>query len=872
LNGSTDTSSNQSVHAFLKASDFIGCLFLCNLTALNDLTDQIIVNIYLMKTPGFPNLLQFLLALFITGFVLVALNTKISSVPPLGKFLDPARGIWQTATIAEIPEVDQLTIPGLRAPVKVLYNDRGVPHIFAENDHDLYLAQGYVVARHRLWQMEFSTHAAAGRISEIIGEQALGYDRHQRKIGMTYGARNIMEAINEDETTKLLVQAYSDGVNAWINELDPKTMPFEYKLLDYSPEAWSPYKTAIFIMNMNQTLSFRTDTYALTRLRDAMGVALTQALFPDNPEIREPIISEDRVWDFTANLPEPPATAFIPRVTRDEFGIPEADPNIGSNNWAVSGTRTASGYPLLASDPHLTLSLPSIWYEIQLNAPGINTYGVTFPGTPGIVIGFNESISWGVTNTGGFALDLFEIKLSEDKATYFHDGEWKPIRHELESYTIRGGETRIDTMYFTHHGPITYLKEEYPDQLDSTRVRTYATSTPVGHALQWIAHQASNPVKTMYLLNRATNFEEFETAVSHFESPAQNFAFASHDGDIAMKISGRHPVRWVGQGKYISDGSDIRYDWTEYIPHTQVPWERNPNRGYVSSANQELAGTDYPYFIGQRYASPARAILINQTLDSLPKATPQDMIALQMNSDNYWAQSRLDAMLAGIDRTELTDEQLNLLNRLSTWDRTNSTYSPEALFFNGWLYQVQMVEFAGPLLKLGSPVSTPSMLTVFSILFGEADTAPYVQLYGSEPDLNAILTKSFVNAYRTLSDAHGTDIDTNWSWWNVNGSTIHHLLNVPALNLPRLEVSGSSYSPNAIRRDKGPSWRMVVEMSRPVRAWGVYPGGQSGNPASPNYNAFIERWANGQPFELILFPDVTTAASQLGKTVILSTR
>ncbi len=823
-----------------------------------------------MKPTGMKQLLQFLVALIVSSIFIYSLNTRISSVPPLGKFLDPIKGVWQTALIEDIPTEETLTIPGLSGTVTVVFNDRGVPHIFAENDRDLYLAQGYLVARHRIWQMEFSTHAASGRISELIGPQALGYDKHQRKIGMMYGAQNTLNSIMEDLTSREIIEAYSEGVNAWIDQMDESNMPFEYKLLDYRPEPWSPMKTAIFFMNMNQTLSFRSDTYALTRLREAFGRELIDILYPNSPEVGEPIVSNDRVWDFEVELPNVPEQDFMPQVTRNEFNVPEPNPDIGSNNWAVSGSKTASGYPMLASDPHLTLSLPSIWYEIQLSAPGINTYGVTLPGVPGIIIGFNQDVSWGVTNTGGFALDLFEVQLNDDRSQYYHDEQWKPVRQEIQTYKVRGAEPVVDTLFYTHHGPVTYLPEEFPSQADSSRIQTYSGATPVGQALQWIAHQPSNPLRTFYLLNRASNFEEFEKALAYFASPAQNFAFAAHDGDIAMKISGRHPVRWIGQGKYISDGSDPRYDWKEYIPHDQVPWERNPERGFISSANQEPAGPSYPHFLGRGFATPPRAIIINRTLENFSNATHQDMIALQLNSDNYWAKTWLDRMAEVVRRDSLTSEQNVLLDRLLTWDRVNRAEQIEPTLFIRWLEWAQYNAFSSKMRSIGPPYSNPTLLTGLNELFESRPSMAYEKLHGVQPDLHSIFTQAFIQAYDDLIENRGPNLETDWQWWKQNGSTINHLLNVPALNMNRLQVDGSNYSPNAIRNNNGPSWRMVVEMTRPVKAWGVYLGGQSGNPASKNYNAFVQNWADGNPFELTLFPDSESAKIATGRSVALT--
>ncbi len=809
---------------------------------------------------------QFIFLLALTFGLVYVLNTKIGDIPPVGKFLDPARGVWQTALIPDIPDGETIRIPGLKGDVTITYNERGVPHIFAQNDHDLYLAQGYVVARHRLWQMEFSTHAAAGRVSEIVGERALNYDRYQRKIGMTFGAEQTYAEILKDEWSTMAVQAYSDGVNTWIDQIDDKTLPFEYKLLDYRPESWNPLKTAIFFMNMNQTLSFRTNTYGLTRLREAFGKNTIEALFPNLPEVLEPIVSKDTKWaHLNPSIPPSPADDFIPQVIQREFQIPEGNPGIGSNNWAVHGSRTASGSPLLASDPHLTLSLPSIWYEIQLSTPEFTVYGVTLPGVPGVIIGFNENISWAVTNTGGFAMDIFEVVLDETKTNYYHNGEWKPVTRREESYHIRGKSVVNEPIYFTHHGPIAYTSDEFPEQADSLRITTFSRSIPVGHAIQWVAHQPSNPLQAFYHLNRGKNFEDYERGVSLLSSPAQNFAFASVNGDIAMKISGRHPVRWEGQGKYISDGSNPAYDWIDYIPHDEVPWELNPQRGFVSSANQDLAGSDYPYFIGRGYASPARASIINRKLSVLTQATPQDMIALQMNSSNYWAEDWLDLMLSGLndDLQSLSPFEYSILEHLHGWDRINHAESIEATVFNTWLAEIRRDMFVYEFEKLSGPIAAPSYLTTLRILFQQNDTHPFESLHGHKPDSRDILIRTFKKTVETLTKRHGEELSDKWQFWTINGSTINHLLDIPALNRPRLAVSGSSESPNAIGNQHGPSWRMVVEMGTPVKAWGIYPGGQTGNPASSGYDAFIDRWAAGDPFELTLHSSLESARSSM---------
>ena len=782
-----------------------------------------------------------------------ALNTRIGSIPPLGAFLDPISGVWRNALIPDIPDDHNVTLPGIREAVRIVYTDRGVPHIFASNDHDLYYAMGYAMAQHRLWQMEFSTMAAAGRVSEIVGATAQDYDAHQRRIGMTWGAERIHQYMMQDARTAEILQAYSEGVNAWIDQLRPATLPLEYKLLDYRPGRWSPEMTAIFYMNMNQTLTSGTSSYQMSTMKALLGREVTGLLFPDFPPLLEPIITPGTEWPFEPETREPADLDFIPEVLSADIAsrMGTRDPTIGSNNWAVSGERSASGAALLATDPHLTLSLPAIWYEIQLHAPGINSYGVTLPGVPGVIMGFNESLSWGNTNTGWMGFDLFEVELNPERTHYLHDGLWKPLHYRLEEIHIRGARTRIDTVFYTHHGPVAYLAHE----------SSFSRQVPVGHAVSWIAHEATNPVEAFYIMNRAGDVETFREGLSLLGGPTQNYAVASVSGDILMQTNGFHPIRFRGMGRYLMNGRNPANDWTGYIPFYQLPYELNPERGFVSSANQHTTDEGYPYYLGWDFASEARGAIINRKLESLDAATLQDMIDLQMNSDNHRAAVWLDEILA---TTRAYLEQTvdpaphplleDMLDRLASWNRVNEANSVEARVFNNWLSRTRS--------KLWSPVvepfdevplvRLPGLTVSLEVLFGRWHPELYESLAGQGPDAGHLLTSALQETLETMEERLGQPGES-WHWWRANGSTINHLLNVPALGLSRLQNDGSSESPNAVRNQHGPSWRMVAEMTQPVQARGVYPGGQTGNPASKGYTAFIDDWQHGRHYTLRKF-------------------
>lgn len=799
----------------------------------------------------------FLSSMAITVALVYTLDTRIGTIPPLGKFLDPVNGVWHNARITALPENQEVLIPGIRDEIRIVFNERGVPHIFAKNDHDLSFAAGYLAARDRLWQMEFSTHASAGRISEIVGASAINYDRHQRRIGMKYGAEKFHEEMMALPRSRMMAEAYSDGVNAWITSLKPRELPFEYKMLDYKPESWSPMKSALYHMSMNQTLTSGTSALSMSHMMAFLGRETVEVLFPDHPHLVDPIISKGTNWPIHPDLPPAPESYFLPEILSDIQPF-ERDPGIGSNNWALSGSRTASGAPLMSTDPHLTLSLPSIWYEAQYNAPGINAYGITLPGVPAVIMGFNEHISWGNTNSGGLAFDLFEIELSEDGLHYKHDNQWKPLSIRFETFQIRGAPARIDTIYFTHHGPIAYLPHEH----------SFVREVPAGYAVQWIAHESTNSLEAFYHINRATNFSEFREGLSRLGTPTQNYVFASTDGDIAMQLNGFHPKRWQGHGKFLNDGRDPVYDWKGFIPFGELPMELNPERGFVSSANQHPVDENYPYYLGWNFASVPRGAIINKVLDGLHQATPRDMIDLLLNDENYWAELYLDRILELVDAvsseegfSELYASNAILIDTLKSWNRRNMAQSLAPTIFSEWMQTAAHGIWEPIFIPMkNKPFRRPPMVVSMDIILGGEYAGFYESAFGRKIEGGKHLLQELDSARLNMERNFG-EMGDSWHWWRKNGSTINHLSRVEALSEPRLSIGGSRDSPSAINNAHGPSWRMVVELTNPVKAWGVYPGGQSGNPASRLYTNAIPNWKDGDLFELNLYGTVEEAAS-----------
>lgn len=782
---------------------------------------------------------SFFISAGLLALLLFLLSSKFGSVPPLGSFFHPIEGFWGNAEKSELTGSIDLDLEALQDSVEIYYDGRGVPHIFAKNDHDLYVAQGYVVARDRLFQMELQAYDAGGRLSEIVGPAALERDRSTRSWGMPYGAENAIKEIQKDEETWNTLTAYSEGVNAYINSLTAADYPLEYKILNIEPEEWKPIKTALLLKNMSRTLAGSSADEATSNTRKYFGQEYIEKWFTTKPALTDPIIPPSKEWDFEPDLPPAPDALFAPEVANllSPFEQPKG---IGSNNWAVSGEKTQSGYPILANDPHLQLTLPSIWYEIQLNAPGINTYGVTLQGAPGIIIGFNENVAWGVTNVSADVMDWYEVQFRDDsKKEYWHDGQWKPTTFRIEEYKVKGEETVVDTVVYTHHGPVSQANSPILDEQE-----------PVYHAQRWIAHDGSNDLKTFYELNRAENYADYVEALQHFDAPAQNFAFASNEGDIALWVNGKFPKKWEFQGRTVSDGTDPMYDWQGWVPRDQVPHIKNPERGFVSSANQESAAPDYPYYIDDDFAPFERGRRINDLLAEMDNITPEDIQLMQLDTYSYYAETLLPSLLEWVNTEELTDEQLEIYNTLPRWDYLMDAEKIAPTVFRNWadnFYQSIFVDEYG---TTGVSLRYPDRDRFVEVIKSEPEWAFIDDVNTEEIETRSErATTSFKNTLVDLMEEHG-EFGDNWKWGYDINNDINHLAFIPGMGEQDLFTSGSSEAINATRGTHGPSWRMVVELGPEVHGYGVYPGGQSGNPGSRSYNEFVDPWRTGQLFEL----------------------
>jgi len=795
--------------------------------------------------------LVLLLALFIL------LNNSQGSIPPLGKFLNPFAGFWQNGTRLD-HAAEILDVKGLRQEVKVVWDARQVPHVFAQNDYDVYFAQGYLTARHRLWQMEFQTHVAAGRVSEIIGPQALEFDKLQRRRGLLLAAERANSTMNEDPETQLVLQAYANGVNTWIETLTPATLPVEYKLLDYEPELWSTLKTALLLKFMAWDLTGRNSEMDLSVIRSVLGADFVKRFYPVHTPRLDPVIPAAKPWRFEPLVPEPLPPPFEPQFIK-ELRKGEPDRDNGSNNWAVSGRRTASGFPMLANDPHLGLKLPSIWYEVQLHTPDMNVYGVSLPGAPAVVIGFNENIAWGLTNAGSDAMDWFEIEFRDKTySQYWYSGDWIKAELRVEEILIKGEKTYLDSFPITRFGPLVHFGEH---ELEN--------SHPVGLAMRWTAHEPSNEMSAIRSMNRASNLAEFYLALEGFDAPGQNFAFAAKDGDIAIRHNGKYPLRGQDQGKFVRAGRDTTGEWRHWIPKDQLPVISNPWRGFVSSANQNPAGKNYPYYLGWDYDDYERGSRINDRLKELKRIDFYDMQQLHTDNFNKQAQLMLPFLIRQLDSGTLSEEELQILDDLKQWNFISDPDKKAAWVYKQWWLHLEQAIWQDELTLYGELREIPARSVTAQLLLKERQSAYYDDTGTPDPeDRQTLIRRSFQETVLELQAELGP-YGESWELGRARGTDIKHLLSINGLGRTGLYTGGGSGMINATKRTHGPSWRMIVELGDSIRAQGIYPGGQSGNPGSVFYDNAVNDWVRGKYYNIhFLTSPIVSGNSNLSLTLL----
>ncbi|WP_338357693.1 penicillin acylase family protein [Yeosuana marina] len=792
---------------------------------------------------------KFLLSLIIVIGIFYALNTKLGSAPPIGQFLSPSQGVWQNEKTESTSGNIQIT--GLLDSVTVNYDANLIPHVFAKNDIDLYRSQGYITAKHRLWQMEFQTFAAGGRLCEIVGGKALNYDREQRRKGLVFGAEKFIEKVKNDPEIFHYLEAYRDGVNSYISQLQPKDYPVEYKLLDYAPEPWTLQKTALLFMYMTDDLCGYDNDFEYTRFLREFGKGRFDLLFPDFFDKIDPIIPKDTDWSF---IDTPMTETPLSQIPLDSISntMEKPDPSNGSNNWAVSGSKSYSGNAILANDPHLQLNLPSIWFVMQLATPEHNAFGATLPGALGVVSGFNNHIAWGETNATRDVKDWYKTEFRDKtRKQYKYNNTWRNTSVRVEKIKIKGQKTFLDSVIYTHEGPVSYDHN------------FKSNSEKVGYAMKWTGHMGGNEQRAVLELNASKNYNDYLNAIKQWVAPAQNFVFASTEGDIALWIQGLFPNKWKGQGKFLMDGSLPENEWQSFIPQQFNAHTKNPERGFVSSANQHPVDQSYPFYVFNDHYETYRNRVINDFFRSKDTFNIQDFKDLQNNNYNLKASELLPYMFEHMDTSTLSKEETDILNTIKKWDYNSAIDEMAPSIWDTWwktLLDLTLDELTWDKSDSKKADDFKRSLTYQTIyLLKNYPNNPFMDIVSTpEKETSSdLFLISFKEAAKKLIEWKSKNGDYNWRAYK--GTYVGHLLQaLPAFSRFDIPIGGDRNTVNAADKNHGPSWRMIVEMSSPPKALGIYPGGQSGNPGSKYYDNFIDKWAAGEYLNLLYLQSPNT--------------
>ncbi|MEU8917118.1 penicillin acylase family protein [Streptomyces nigrescens] len=627
---------------------------------------------------------------------------------------------WGVSTVrASFPQTTgSLKLPGLTNPVDVTRDAHGIPQIYADTDEDLFRAQGYVQAQDRFWEMDVRRHMTAGRLSEMFGKSEVKTDSFLRTLGWRDVAQKEYDTKLSPSTKKYL-QSYSAGVNAYLKDHEGSALSLEYAALDfendYKPEKWTPVDSVAWLKAMAWDLRGNMqEEIDRSLMTSRFTPAQIAQLYPAYPYKRNKPIVEGGAVDPASKEFKPSGSANaapagpggataavqsqLSSLSKTLDKVPALlGPNgngIGSNSWVVSGAHTTTGKPLLANDPHLAPQMPSLWYQMGLHcrttSPKCNydASGFTFSGMPGVVIGHNQDISWGMTNLGADVTDLYLEKVNADG--YFYDNKQRPFITRKETIKVAGGESHEITVRSTKNGPLVSDRDdELADVGKDAPVGNAAPDRGDGYAvsLRWTALDPGKSMDAVFELNRAKDWNDFRKAAAHFEVPSQNLIYADTKGNIGYQAPGRIPVRGKGDGQfdgtYPAPGWNPKYQWTGYIPQKALPYEYNPKRGYIVTANQAVVDEKYPYLLTKDWGYGSRSQRINDLIESKikdgSKVSTDDMQAFQ--KDNSSEIARL--LTPYLTKIDIKDKYVRDAQQLlEGWDFTQEPDSAAAAYFN----------------------------------------------------------------------------------------------------------------------------------------------------------------------------------------------
>ncbi len=746
----------------------------------------------------------------------------------------------------------KLTIPGLKAEVTVMRDGRGIPYIEAKNDADLYFAQGYITASDRLWQMDLMRRVARGETAELFGQQALEGDKRWRRFG--FAELTETAAKNTTGEPRVAMEAYASGVNAYIATLDDKNMPVEFKILQYKPRAWTTADSLVIGAVLADALS---NTWQMDMLRQQLSVVSKEKV----ADLTNPVTPYDVVLYGKDTTPttvaaavgtHPVSSEILVLAQKDEDLRKDSLEMVGlyaedlaaSNNWVISGKRTADGKAMLANDPHLSPTAPGVWYLASIHSPNVHAAGVSIPGMPAIIIGHNENVAWGMTNVGPDVQDIYletvEGDMASGTAKVRTPTGVETLKTRKEKINVRGNLLKPDMspvdldVYVTNNGPIVL------------------TDAGKSYSLKWTGLDPKNlDLSTFFKLNRAGNWQEFQNALKGYGGSTQNFIYADLKGNIGWYAAGQIPIRRKGDGSLPYDGASTDGDWTGMIPFAELPHLYNPPSGFIVTANQRIAGTAYKYQQMNRVYGSNRARRIYDLLSMNKKVSMDDSRDIQHDVYNWSHLLFAKAIVAGGFASADT------IGVLKDWDGKMTADSRGAVLANEIRNCVN-----SKIADDNKPV--PAVLInarIFDLAVREQPARWLPSAYKTYGELYKACDAS-VRTSLAANKTYGSD-PAGWVWGKTSMSRFgHQLAAAPLIGgqfaTPNIGIAGSGFTPNV---GSGVSMRLIASPGNWDATRHVIPLGQSGDPRSPHYKDQFESWRTGTPSIFPFSKAAVTAAA-----------
>jgi len=764
-----------------------------------------------------------------------------------------------------VPSLEgEVAVPGLREPVEVIRDRWGVPHVYANSLDDLFLAQGFVVASERLFQLDSALRLSNGCLATMFGELMLPADRFARTVGWNRAGARIAAAY--DEASKRMMSAFRAGVRAWLDAM--AAPPVEYVVLDLEPdvptgEDAEGYWAAAGVY-MAWTLSGNWDDELLrAELAERLGWEAVLDLFPDLPTESAPVIAGK--W---------PGRILPLDLLK---AAPRRPPGQGSNNWVVAGSRSLTGGPLLANDPHLAIQMPSVWFEAHLSAPGYEASGVCLPFSPGVVIGHTARHAWGFTNVGGDTQDLYLERLSEDRTAVLHDGAWEPVTVHREVIEVRGRtDPEVLEVLETRHGPILdsyVLGVAMPTVVQGGIRETYA--------LRWTGFEHGVAPSTLVHMGAAASFEEFRDALRTWTCPGQNMVYAHSGGTIGYQCTGLYPVRRRGDGTVPVPGWSSEHEWDGFVPFEELPWSENPEEGFLATANNKIHDDSYPHLIGRDFSPPFRARRIVELLAATERHSRETFAAMHMDTVSLPAREIVRRLL---EVEPANDRQRRAFDSLRDWDGDLAAGSVAAGIYQAWSKHVAR-EVLLP--RLGQELfdhyyARRGWTSAFQVqVLPNLLAYPSARWFGADGRAarDGVLRRALDAAIEELTAGLGEDMH-GWRWGALHRAAFAGPLAMigdlaPLFTGGVVEVGGDEQTIHQSAFEPGhsyeavvlPSWRQIVDLADVDASIGVHTTGQSGHPASPHWNDQLPLWSRGEYHPLPFTRVAVEAAAEITTTL-----